>query len=655
MAFTTTRWLRDPGEIARRVDVKELSGFFKKEVIIEPGCKAMMIVNGKHVGTLPSGKYDLNRAQGLLSMFDPGSSATAILVDESDIAMDFEISGLYTSDPLKVDIDLRIVFNLVDPVLFFTNVMKGSSTYLLSDFGERLQWELTNSLTDKVKGIPFSELSVSREALNSLGLDIESHLKTTLKREGFNIVQVRAIDIRQEGAKWILDTRSQINEEMGIIRAKNEQLNIQRAEIENYLEATEVIFQKVRAEKGRELETDRVELEHSRARLEIWDKLREGKNLDQMSTLTRDDEWEAFQKGVDEKKLLRDVEWKALQDTVKEKEEDRVAARQHLLKKIQLEREQEFKKLQQQYRYEIDKADRVEELTKLQDDLALESTLKESERNQLELDVIGKINRQLKEDDAALTIAKKKAETEAEIAEIDEKKDRIEIDMDRYEAEQGIKTLAQMKAVKREDKEEQARIEREDWGFRENMKHQQEIEKTELLAKLGPAALISASGPEQAKLLADLQKSEVLKGMDQDAILAMAAKDSPQVAEAIAEMYRSRSSDDTIKLYEQMLERSDKMADKVEQAQREGAERAERMFDTGMDAKTKTTEDKIKQTERDTERVEKITDKAMDKMGDTAVAKAGATDTSSGKVCPKCRTQNSLGGNFCIECGYEFK
>jgi hypothetical protein len=88
-------------------------------------------------------------------------------------------------------------------------------------------------------------------------------------------------------------------------------------------------------------------------------------------------------------------------------------------------------------------------------------------------------------------------------------------------------------------------------------KHQMELERLGKLNELSPETLIAATPVEQARLLAELRQTEALKGLSEEQILARAAERSPEVAQAIAEKYKSAGSqaakEDMKELYERMF------------------------------------------------------------------------------------------------------
>jgi hypothetical protein len=58
-------------------------------------------------------------------------------------------------------------------------------------------------------------------------------------------------------------------------------------------------------------------------------------------------------------------------------------------------------------------------------------------------------------------------------------------------------------------------------------------------------------------MLADLKKTEILKGMTDEQILAMGAKDSPDLAKAFQEKFKGLSAEKQEELYKEMMKQKD--------------------------------------------------------------------------------------------------
>ena len=84
-----------------------------------------------------------------------------------------------------------------------------------------------------------------------------------------------------------------------------------------------------------------------------------------------------------------------------------------------------------------------------------------------------------------------------------------------------------------------------------------EIRRLETIATFSAEQLIAISPADQGKILADLKRTETLKSMTDEQILAMAAEHNPEIAKAFQERYRAIAEGETTRrekdLYERLL------------------------------------------------------------------------------------------------------
>ena len=241
-----------------------------------------------------------------------------------------------------------------------------------------------------------------------------------------------------------------------------------------------------------------------------------------------------------------------------------------------------------------------------------------------------------------------------------------------------------MKANQRLDEEERRRIDREDVLIRAPAKTKSSSWKrwkqsnasarlsaimscagSSSLAKLGTEALISVSGSEQAKILADLKRTETLKGMSEEQILAMAAERSPAVAEALKEKFRLIADGKVSKVESEMYERLlGEQKETLRQLREESDKRAAEVAQAW---------------EKSSGQTQTIAEKALDRMADVAKGQSGqivivmpsgepqiinTRDPGEGskpkppkgtKICLECGQFSDVAEKFCRHCGHEFK
>jgi hypothetical protein len=155
-----------------------------------------------------------------------------------------------------------------------------------------------------------------------------------------------------------------------------------------------------------------------------------------------------------------------------------------------------------------------------------------------------------------------------------------------------------------------------------------ELDKLERLSKLGIEALIHASGEEQARLLMELRKNEILKGMSDDQILAMGALSSPEVAKAFQEKFKEKP-------YEKIIANIDKM-------HAETMRMVQEVFTKSLD------------TQRN------VSISAADGLKHHAVYPAAGQPAvyfsppgMETVICLKCKSRVSTGQKYCTICGNE--
>jgi predicted amidophosphoribosyltransferase len=245
----------------------------------------------------------------------------------------------------------------------------------------------------------------------------------------------------------------------------------------------------------------------SRRRIDVWDELKKLAASKKMLEVANEEELAKFMRDVDKDRLIRDEEMKDLKFAFAEKREDRELARKHLLGKLDIEQRLERQRLDLLGQADIERE--VAEVRLSAQRAQLEAELHEQRERDL-------VNLQL---------------------ELKRKIDGAQADLDIQEAKVKLGFYARQQKIEMDHKEDSLRI------ARELQQREKEVEiegkRAEMFSKASVEALIAMSGPEQARMLADLQRTEQLKGMSEDQILALASEKSPAVAAALAEKFKA--------------------------------------------------------------------------------------------------------------------
>lgn len=503
------RWQRGFDDFATRVDVEDLQGVFKKGVIVEQGTKALLFINGAYAETLLPGMYDLGGIASKVKNFDLYRTGTAILVDSGDVELNLNITGIYTKDPLNIDVTCKVIAQIDNPTFFFNNVMKGRSRYLISELRGSLYDEMQNALSESIGKKSVTDLNWDLSLKREFEVSVENHLKTTFQRNGLTFIQLRTIDYVFKGFSEIRD----LNETAYL------QISKEEAELKNRKRLFDVYDQK----QLQEIFELTKEAEYQEKRQKVWADMRALVNSDKMNEIKSADDLEGYLHEINKGKYLREDEVQELLNTFKQGG----LRRDFLIEKINMEHDLE----RERHRIELRRIGKVGDA---EDELAVyEVQAKKQRREFQEALERARINKERisVEDEARFGSAK----TDAAVEDLKREGDEKDIEL-------GLKGLRGVKEIKAKEKREEMEI---------------ETERLKRLSDIGIEALISASDSDKAEMLKDLKQTELLKGMTEEQILAMGATKSEKLAEAFKEKFRALSPERQEELYKQMMAQKD--------------------------------------------------------------------------------------------------
>ena len=577
------QWKRGVDDFATRIDVEDLEGVLKKGVVVGQGTKALLFINGALADSLMPGKYDLGGLKEKLRNFDLSRTSSVILVDSGDVELNLNITGIFTNDPLNIDVACRAVTQIDNPLFFFNNVMKDRRSYLVSEFKNSLYDEMHNALNEIIGKKSVEDLNSNLALKQEFEVFVENHMQTTFQRSGFSFVQLRTVDYKLKG----FDKVKGIEQEAFLLISEEEA----------GLQKRKRLFDVYEKEQLQDIAETTKDLELREKRNKTWSDMRKLVNSDKMDEVKSGDDLEGFMHEVNKGKNLRDEEIKDLTNAFVQSE----MSRKFLLNKIDLEQRLELERMDRVGSAETDIAEweAQAKLTRLKFDESLKKSddLAESARDNTFRDA-----------DTARTISIKDAEAEREQTIKDR---QAEHDADEREMELGLKGLDQVKAIKAKHKREEMEI---------------ETDKIERLSKLGVEALISGSDSEKAAMLKDLKQTEILKGMTEEQILAMSAKDSDELAKAFQEKFKGLSAEKQEELYKDMMSQKDSSMKTMQE-----------MFNKALE------------TQRDA--VTGVAQGVKVLYPHDSQGSGGAGTSSDNLICPKCKSTVKAGTKFCNNCG----
>lgn len=314
---------------------------------------------------------------------------------------------------------------------------------------------------------------------------------------------------------------------------------------------------------------------------------------------------------------------------------------------------------------------------------------------------------EIRKAELAQALEQNKAEVDLEVdkALARDEINKLDVELNRLQSEMALANLEKLKKIKREDQqkkelhelelekgrfemeEKRAAMQREREAMLGQLRQEEmktagkvETDRLEKISSLSIEQLIAVSGLDQARVLGELGRTQTLKGMSSEEIMAM--NDPAALGKALEERARGVAGDELKALYERMMMQAEVAAGKINAAYQDSADRAERMsdrsermFNRGMDAMQGTQEEilynerraaaKLAASERHAaDRTERMAAHGLKQMGGVATTRArpagsgaaGGTDAGDDtankvRICSTCKREVSDKENFCPNCG----
>ncbi len=193
----TKLWSRKPDDFARRFELEDIKGTFRKQITVEQGTKAIFLQEGRFMGELLPGTYDAGGLLKQIGNLNFSEKATVILIDGSDTRLDFKVGNLRTKEAFAAGIEGKLSINIENPIMFFTNMMKSREHISTTDLTEFLVPEMTNIVQAKIKQFSFDDLYGNLEIKNEIQQDFEYHMRTTLNRLGMKLIHLPSFDYNE--------------------------------------------------------------------------------------------------------------------------------------------------------------------------------------------------------------------------------------------------------------------------------------------------------------------------------------------------------------------------------------------------------------------------------------------------------------------------
>ena len=693
-------WRKSPDEFAVRVEPADLEGRTYKELEVQPGQQVVLLVDGrageKRKGP---GRYTVDSLFERLLTLGRGRHVTGLLVDGGYVALEFQLPKLYTQDNYELSGRCVVGVQVEDPVAFFANVMKGRRTMTLNDLRDYLFDEVKDAVQEVVGSQKLRELAAGLALKDQLANAVELHLNETLAQSGLKFSGVRTADF--------------MHPRFDALRKRWEDIHISQLE----KEADAAVADAETAEQ-------RTKARQFEERAEVWEQMRRALLSDKMNSVRTEEDLKDFLADINKRQLIRQEQLDVLAEEFDQRKEDRVKARAHAAYLAELERDYSRKQAELVWRTDFTLEEMASALKVEQQRLADEGALSEQRwQNDLaqmlrdadradwtraedqkqwvfdrdrakdeqglrqemaKADALHQAELQAIRTDARLSDVDKQARSELAVRELKAQREKIDIEVSRLRdvAEQesiqrdldiGLGALERMKEIKRQDElARAAAAHQHELALREQarldaaQKQAHELALIQARAEMSAEALISLAGPDQARAIADLKQTEIMKGMTDEQVYALMAARSPQVAQALAERFKALAAQPegvnakVQALYERMLEdiRQDRAKD--DELRERTDERMQKLFSEALESQRSGMVEIARATSGGTPSSAGpviITNPATGQP--QVIQPGGGTPQANGataevQICPRCHTKQPVGQKFCSNCGYSF-
>ena len=535
--------------LARRIQPRDMQGLFSKTLVVEEGYEALLLLGGRLDTTLRPGKHSMGNVLSSRSR-----DTTVVLFRTSDAILNTSIERVFTSDPLPLGLDLRMVLKIEQPLQLWGNLAQGADSYTTQHMAAALYPLAEEGAEAFFKSRKMRDIDADIATRREIQLALASHLELPLSRWGLRLVSAQALGLRSEA--W--DEISKARTEYAVAATREEAA----------LEGRKRLFDVHQESDIQTMAEETLEVAGVEKRAGLWERMRQALLSNAKGEIQSQAELEDLVRQTDRDRLLKAGEHQSLIRAMAEAGEDHEKARAFVLRRVEAEGEHELQKLDLWHQYGLGQERLNWEI----------STAREEMEGRLELE-LRRLDLQISGEQREAEFRRQQAEAGQEAARRRELADAtltadkadLDRDQDRKDAEMGIDLYNQLRAGRRQDRvaTQQADIDAEERRLKialqddthrvelrlreSQQQHRSELERIEALSNVGIETLIAVSGAEQGQMLAQLARTRALSGCSPEQILSMQAHESPQVADALKEVLTATAATGQLEQYERLV------------------------------------------------------------------------------------------------------
>ena len=633
------RWVREPDDFAVLLRERDLSGAFSRRIVIEEGTTGLLMIQGRYDKRLDPGEHVLEGRLGAL--LGGRDRKDIVLVNLGEVMLHITLPRLLTRDPVPFGVQtaLTIRFTSGREAIFLSNFMSGRDYLGANDLRQLVYSEFNEAAQAWSGGHTIRELGENMALRDEMAIALEAYIRPVLDRYGLTFGRLEIRDFNSE--IWDRSVNERVETSLQITQAQADLEGRKRF----FDIAVETDIQDVTEE------TQKVATYEKR--ILLWQRMQRSANQEQMDKISSEQDLTDFIRQTDRDNLLKEDELERFKQAFVDSGEDRERLRGQLIRLSDMEAEYDYKRkeLSQQASLSQEQLEGELGLERLRMESQLETAMKRAEltvererqeaehrRREDELDAAARWERELQEartNAEGQNIARETARLDAELALALEAKQAAQTRLDQQEQI----TMTLQRQSDEQDlalKADEAKL---DLRLRElRDQHQRELESMRSMDTISLHTLIAVAPGEKAPLLAELARTEALKSLSADQILAIASEKSPELGGALAEMAAQGGSEQAKAMYERLLEEQKGAAAEMRESQREMTETMREMFNKALETQAQ------------------VAQAFAQGAGQAAQAQspaAGAPGEGPQRVvvCRRCLQESATGTRYCPNCG----
>lgn len=339
-------WNRQSQDVfAQRISLSKSSQILTNGLIVEPGTKAIILIDGAIQEEIEAGRYSL--VQGPIERLKSylGSlggqikpEINALLVDTEDNFLRYNPESSYKSkDTIDLNVDLSLSLIISNPVNFLIRVLKGKDIFKNDDLLNFIKDILNDSISSNIRRYNFEEITINQEIQSKIRNSIIEDLRKRLDRFGLFSLDVSSFMLSNDSLAKVIELKG----ENVLKKAQNQERIVDKSLDKSY-------------ERG----VEELELNHLQSRQEVYERLLQAKNLEIFTDLKSQNDRDKFKDKIDRDNLLRGSEWDSLVREVQAKADEEDAIIEHTRAVIEKRRG-----------FELDQLDRTNRKKTVQDDI----------------------------------------------------------------------------------------------------------------------------------------------------------------------------------------------------------------------------------------------------------------------------------------------